>query len=91
MSEENITAEVLIRHLQAMAGERCPHCDEIVSATDTLKSRALGCRRRPRCLAGLAEFIGSDVPELESQLSGYFAHRDCYREALAWAEGQETC
>jgi len=91
MSEENITAEALIRHLRDVAGERCPHCDDIVSAVDALKSRALGCRRRPRCLAGLAGFIGSEIPALETQLSDYFSQRECYREALAWAESQDAC
>jgi hypothetical protein len=88
VSEENITAEALIRHLRQVAGERCPHCDEIVSPVDALKSRALGCRRRPRCLAGLAEFIGADIPGMEAQLADYFSQRDCYRDALAWAESQ---
>jgi hypothetical protein len=85
MSEENITAESLIRFLLDQEGVRCPHCDEPVTAVDALKSRALGCRRRPRCLAGLAGFIGAEIPDLERQLNDYFSQRDCFRSAMEWA------
>jgi hypothetical protein len=88
MSEENITAEVLIGFLQEVAAARCPHCDRPVSPSDALRSRALGCRRRPRCLAGLAEFIGAEVHDLKAQLADYFSQRECYRSALAWAEAR---
>ena len=90
MSEESITTESLIRELEKLAGERCPHCDGFVSAVDALKSRALGARRRPRCLAGLGEFIGSEIDDLERQLADYFSQRDCYRGALAWAEQRDA-
>ena len=90
MNDDAITAESLIREVGEMAGQRCPHCDEPVSAVDALKSRAIGSRPRPRCLAGLAEFIGSEIPDLERQLADYFSQRDCYREALAWAGQQDA-
>lgn len=87
-SDDALTAERLIREIQAMAGELCPHCDQPVTLTDALKSRALGSKRRPRCLPGLAEFMGSDLAELERQIADYFEQRDCYRDALAWAANQ---
>jgi hypothetical protein len=87
-SEDALTAERLITEIQVMAGERCPHCDEIVSLIDALKSRALGSRRRPRCLTGLAEFLGTEVSDIESQLAGYFEQRACYQGALEWIAKQ---
>ncbi len=87
-SEDALTTERLIHEIQGLAGQHCPHCDELVSLGDALKSRALGSRRRPRCLPGLAEFLGSDIPDLEAQLDSYFEQRECYRGALAWAEKQ---
>ncbi|MBL6763407.1 MAG: hypothetical protein ISQ14_00515 [Verrucomicrobiae bacterium] len=90
MNDESITAESLIRELREMSGERCPHCDGVVSAVDALKSRALGARRRPRCLEGLAQYIGSEVEDLQRQLADYFSQRECYQGALNWAEQQDA-
>lgn len=87
--DDSLTTERLIREIQEMAGQNCPHCDEPVSLLDALKSRALGSRRRPKCLAGLADFMAVDPDQLELQITDYFEQRDCYRGALDWIRQQD--
>ncbi len=87
-SDDSITTERLIQEIQEMTGERCPHCDQPVNLSDALKSRALGSRRRPKCLAGLAEFIGCPIEDLERQLTDYYDQRDCYRGAQEWIDSR---
>jgi len=87
--DDSLTTERLIREIQEMAGEKCPHCDETVSLLDALKSRALGSRRRPKCFAGLADFLAVAPDQLELQIADYFEQRDCYRGALDWINQQD--
>ena len=86
--DDSLTTERLIREIQEMAGEKCPHCDEPVSLFDALHSRALGSRRRPKCLSGLAEFMGVERADLAKQVADYIEQRDCYRGAFDWIEAQ---
>ena len=87
-ADDAITTERLITEIQEMAGERCPHCDQTVSLSDALKSRALGSRRRPKCLTGLAEFMGCEVDDLKRQLADYYDQRECYQGAQDWIDTQ---
>lgn len=87
-SDDALTTARLITEIQSMAGQRCPHCDEPVTLREALNSRALGSRRRPKCMAGLAELLGSKIDDLESQLTDYFELRDCYGGALEWIQRQ---
>ncbi|MBG87974.1 MAG: hypothetical protein CMO80_13875 [Verrucomicrobiales bacterium] len=85
-ADDRITTESLVREIQAMADELCPHCDQPVSLEDALRCRAFGSKRRPKCFAGLADFLGESADVLDAQLQDYFEQRDCYRGAWEWIQ-----
>lgn len=88
--DDRITTESLIREITDIAGALCPHCDQPVSLADALRSRAFGAKRRPKCFAGLAEFLGESEERLSAHLEDYFEQRDCFRGAWEWIGRQET-
>lgn len=86
--DDRITTESLIREIQEIAGTLCPHCDQPVTLADALRSRAFGSKRRPKCFAGLADFLGESPEKLNSQLQDYFEQRDCFQGAWDWIATQ---
>lgn len=78
-------ALALIRQLEAAKGAVCRSCHQPLCAHQVLASIALGAGGAPRCLACLSNALEQTTPELVDSLRGYFRARDCFNDALAWA------
>jgi tRNA 2-thiouridine synthesizing protein A len=86
-TEDTRTAESLIRAMQSGAGSPCESCRAPLSQGDVLGSIAMGFQNALRCVPCLAVALGNEEQTLRTGLMAYFQHRECFREAWAWAQG----
>jgi hypothetical protein len=80
----------LIGRLEASQGAICRSCRQPLCAHQVLASIALGAGGAPRCLPCLSTALEQTVPELVDSLRGYFRSRDCFNDALAWANRMQA-
>ena len=87
-AKDTRTAESLIREMQGAAGSPCNGCHAPLGHGDMLGSIAMGFQDAPRCVRCLAAALGNEEQTMQAGLLAYFQHRECFRDAWAWAKNR---
>jgi tRNA 2-thiouridine synthesizing protein A len=84
-----ITAESLIRDLEAGLGVLCKVCRAPLCPHELLIAVALGFRNAPRCPACLGTALQREPNELRESVIAYIHQRECFESAWSWATHAE--